>query len=454
MTTKTKKTTKPKQSDKATAVATKSQIVPTHLDVLFGRGFQKSKCEGNRRHLALVMEQAETYRGTKKRFVRSSIIQRIVQKILDSGGRFLQRTDDGEWIDAGIRLGRQNTGNLLRDGPGYKWDGASTDNNLDRSNNSSSSNNNDHQNAPTVKPTLPDSTKPAGPTRTAVGWAPQTRGTNGYNTTKGIQSSSNNSGIESPPVVGHNFANRPFSTRILHHPAAVFGGTDKGTQGRRGYINTNGLAVGTVRGIGSHKSQWGLQQNHTSNASKNHYGMNATNVIGAHSEPACKKRRTVDLTCTTTESSQGTDTGTARKNKKGRAPNSGWGTVRDPELPSDLATLTLPATPINSALGFATIPRESSDSGSVQDGSIATAKRSFGTLMELRKKQEDRNQNTKRGRDPPIHAGAERNDNNDNDNEDDEDDCNGKDIDNDSNGNNDQDAFPYYRTCSDTDDGW
>lgn len=70
-------------------------VVPSSMDVCFGRGNGVMKLPGNVRYRKLIETHRERYENEPSKGKKSDIIREVVATVLDSGGRFLKQDSDG-----------------------------------------------------------------------------------------------------------------------------------------------------------------------------------------------------------------------------------------------------------------------------------------------------------------------------------------------------------------------
>jgi hypothetical protein len=86
---------------------------PTHQDVLLGRGRPYHVFPGNKRLGDMVDLYRDRYKQMTERLEKTIISMEVVQRIQDSGGRFLQRKVDG-WEVADNLVAREKISQAMR----------------------------------------------------------------------------------------------------------------------------------------------------------------------------------------------------------------------------------------------------------------------------------------------------------------------------------------------------
>jgi hypothetical protein len=71
-------------------------LLPTHSDVLFGRGRPYQDHPGNQR-VGLMVESLMTRSNGLKKLEKTALCQELVDEIKKSGGRFLKQASGGVW---------------------------------------------------------------------------------------------------------------------------------------------------------------------------------------------------------------------------------------------------------------------------------------------------------------------------------------------------------------------
>ena len=87
-------------------------IVPGNRDVLMGRGKRVLESPGNVHFRYLLQLHRNQYEAVSK-FEKTLVIEVILQKIRESGGRFLTQGDDG-WTEVDDDLARNKIGHAFR----------------------------------------------------------------------------------------------------------------------------------------------------------------------------------------------------------------------------------------------------------------------------------------------------------------------------------------------------
>lgn len=89
-------------------------IVATDLDVLLGRGGATNQHTGNKRFRTIVLEYQPEYLGLRSRSKKSGISKSIVERINNSGGRFLKEVD-GMWTEVSFDVATKKASQALRE---------------------------------------------------------------------------------------------------------------------------------------------------------------------------------------------------------------------------------------------------------------------------------------------------------------------------------------------------
>jgi hypothetical protein len=89
-------------------------IVATDLDVLLGRGGLTNQHTGNKRFRTIVLEYQPEYLGLRSRAKKSRISKSIVERINNSGGRFLKEVD-GVWTEVSFDVAAKKASQALRE---------------------------------------------------------------------------------------------------------------------------------------------------------------------------------------------------------------------------------------------------------------------------------------------------------------------------------------------------
>ena len=89
---------------------------PEPDDVLCGRGENSFRHRGNYYFRHLIVENSCRYKMAATRKQKSQVVSLVANTIIQKGGRFLIRSDDGEsWRDGGLKQGKLKTGHAFRD---------------------------------------------------------------------------------------------------------------------------------------------------------------------------------------------------------------------------------------------------------------------------------------------------------------------------------------------------
>jgi hypothetical protein len=91
-------------------------IEPTPMDVLLGRGRGHLEQPGNKLFRDLVNKYAPTYNGTESKHVKSRIVGKVVEQILQQG-RFLKQVKTSEWVAISEEQAKDKIGHAMR----YKY---------------------------------------------------------------------------------------------------------------------------------------------------------------------------------------------------------------------------------------------------------------------------------------------------------------------------------------------
>jgi len=87
-------------------------VIPSHSDVLFGRGKPFRRHVGNLYFTSLVEERLSTYLMTKE---KTKIIEDLVDKIVSAGGRFLKQDGPGKpWLAVEHPQAKEKTAQSFR----------------------------------------------------------------------------------------------------------------------------------------------------------------------------------------------------------------------------------------------------------------------------------------------------------------------------------------------------
>jgi hypothetical protein len=117
------------ESGKAKRFAEKAVLLPTHLDVLFGRGKPIQENLGNL-WLGLVVESVFSHYDEASRTEKYGISVEIVSKVKGVGGRFL-RQDGGIWVEADDDMAREKVSVTFRSIRSVRKDSNQTDTTVD-----------------------------------------------------------------------------------------------------------------------------------------------------------------------------------------------------------------------------------------------------------------------------------------------------------------------------------
>jgi hypothetical protein len=88
-------------------------LLPTHSDVLFGRGRPYQDHPGNQRVGLMVESLMPRYNGLKK-LEKTALCQELVDEIKKSGGRFLKQVSGGVWEVGSDTLAREKISQTFR----------------------------------------------------------------------------------------------------------------------------------------------------------------------------------------------------------------------------------------------------------------------------------------------------------------------------------------------------
>ena len=75
----------------------KQIVVPSRMDVLFGRGTPLQSHVGNMRLIDLIEEDLEKYFSSSKKAGKAAVVNSLIKTINNEGGRFLKQSRDGVW---------------------------------------------------------------------------------------------------------------------------------------------------------------------------------------------------------------------------------------------------------------------------------------------------------------------------------------------------------------------
>ena len=88
-------------------------IVPSTNDILCGRGKAFFKHEGNKRFRDIVDKYINAYIQASQRSKRSEIVKAVVNEMLETGARFLKKSENKlEWYDGGEKLAKEKVRTL------------------------------------------------------------------------------------------------------------------------------------------------------------------------------------------------------------------------------------------------------------------------------------------------------------------------------------------------------
>ena len=82
--------------------ASQGGIVPTNVDVLFGRGYRVQWHSGNVQYRRFLEQHREEYETTSLRVKKREIARRLAQTLRSQGVRFLQKNASGEWVESAV----------------------------------------------------------------------------------------------------------------------------------------------------------------------------------------------------------------------------------------------------------------------------------------------------------------------------------------------------------------
>ncbi|EJK65884.1 hypothetical protein THAOC_13214, partial [Thalassiosira oceanica] len=89
-------------------------IAPTDLDVLRGRGEVMNKHPGNVRFRREI-EKVKSLYQTSSHKVKNRLSWKILSKVGDYGGRFLEKDDKGNWLETNQNRARKKVAQALRE---------------------------------------------------------------------------------------------------------------------------------------------------------------------------------------------------------------------------------------------------------------------------------------------------------------------------------------------------
>ena len=103
---------------KDSSVTEGATLLPSHLDILFGRGKPVQEHPGNLALNVLVEEMAPAYAKCKGKIQKMDLTQRIVLDIKAKGGRFIKQMDNnsgaGIWIEVDDETARSKVSHTFR----------------------------------------------------------------------------------------------------------------------------------------------------------------------------------------------------------------------------------------------------------------------------------------------------------------------------------------------------
>jgi hypothetical protein len=89
---------------------------PTNSDVLCGRGKMSVDHSGNKQFRSMIALHLRAYLATKARGIKSGMVEHIVRKVRESGGKFVKKDgNSGEWFDIGDKEAHKKVGHAFRD---------------------------------------------------------------------------------------------------------------------------------------------------------------------------------------------------------------------------------------------------------------------------------------------------------------------------------------------------
>jgi hypothetical protein len=88
-------------------------ILPTKVDVLFGRGKESREHPGNLRCMAIIEEQRGPYESASK-YKKTEIAERIVFDVYNAGGRFLKMDHQYGWQEVDEETAREKVSHYFR----------------------------------------------------------------------------------------------------------------------------------------------------------------------------------------------------------------------------------------------------------------------------------------------------------------------------------------------------
>jgi hypothetical protein len=98
-----------------------SKIVPAPFDILCGRGKTAFMWEGNAWLREVIACHLREFLEAGNRIHKTNIVRRIIQAVLNRGGRFLKKDVKGsDWYLAGFKAAREKVSHALRDASTFK----------------------------------------------------------------------------------------------------------------------------------------------------------------------------------------------------------------------------------------------------------------------------------------------------------------------------------------------
>lgn len=88
-------------------------VIPSHVDILFGKGKTLQSHVGNLRFANLLEEQMDRYMGAK-RTEKVAIAKEVISRLTEGGGRFLRQDKDGVWEPVDERTAVDKVGHGFR----------------------------------------------------------------------------------------------------------------------------------------------------------------------------------------------------------------------------------------------------------------------------------------------------------------------------------------------------
>ena len=86
---------------------------PLTIDVVLGRGWHQQEHPGNLRLARIVDEHRQIYKDSRK-LHKTHLNWKIVELVRESGGRFLERSPGGGWVQASDESARDKVSKCFR----------------------------------------------------------------------------------------------------------------------------------------------------------------------------------------------------------------------------------------------------------------------------------------------------------------------------------------------------